>query len=432
MVRTVTGPSGPSEFPASRLQVSLGQVRAFRLARHQLLERAAFDRLNDVLASINGAQAQLLSAAGLSTSARVGGLRPDDIDRGLWERRTLVRAWCMRRTMYLLPAGELALYARGTTRRADREVRWMQGKGVPRERLNPILDDLLEVLGEPRTRTEIARQLAGRHGHRMSVRRGGDGWGGARSTAWLDVAGVRVPVGYLLHLVGSRGVVCVGPADRGRATYVRADAWVPGWRDMPVERAEGELLGRYLSAFGPATPADFAVWTGMGKNAAGELFENEAPRLARVEVDGRPGWCRRQDLYDLDRASPEPETVRLLPYFDAYLLGHAQHDDLVDPELRPRVYRPQGWVAPTLLVDGRVAGTWSLPDGQDGSKLRLTPFVRLGRATAAQVREEARLVGAYLGRPAPALVIGPIAGPSTGLRASRGRPAPRHKPLERG
>ena len=48
----------------------------------------------------------------------------------------------------------------------------------------------------------------------------------------------------LLHLAAARGVVCYGPDRDNQPTFVRADAWIPHWQDVPREQAEGALLRR--------------------------------------------------------------------------------------------------------------------------------------------------------------------------------------------
>ena len=62
-----------------------------------------------------------------------------------------------------------------------------------------------------------------------------------------------------------------------------------------------------------------------------------------------------------EAAAAEPEgVVRLLPAFDHYIVAAPRAADavLVAGE-RGRVYRPQGWLSPVLLVDGKIAGVWS-------------------------------------------------------------------------
>src|SRR5439155_14086944 len=103
-------------------EVSADQVAAFRLSRHQLATSAPKASLARVAGDMGGAQAQIMSAAGLSLRARVRGLRPEDVEKALWQDRTLAKIWCMRGTVHLVPSDDLAVFARGSKGRADRDT----------------------------------------------------------------------------------------------------------------------------------------------------------------------------------------------------------------------------------------------------------------------------------------------------------------------
>src|SRR5579864_4909954 len=130
--------SQPTAKHASPAHVTWHQVAAFRLSRHHLTERAPARALVSVLGAMGGAQAQLLSAAHLALWARVRDLRPDDVPAAA-RARTLVKAWCMRRTLHLVPSEDLATFIRGCARRAEREVRWLRGRGVSERVLDKII-----------------------------------------------------------------------------------------------------------------------------------------------------------------------------------------------------------------------------------------------------------------------------------------------------
>src|SRR5713101_3648588 len=104
--------------------VSWRKVAAFRLSRHHLSKRAPFAQLSSVVADMAGAQAQVLMAGQMSIWPRTKGARIRDVDSAIWKERSLVRAWGMRRTMFLLPSKELAVFPRGTTRRAAYHFRY--------------------------------------------------------------------------------------------------------------------------------------------------------------------------------------------------------------------------------------------------------------------------------------------------------------------
>lgn len=374
------------------------QATAFQLARHHLLERTPATELSQVLRDINGAQAQLLPAAQLALWARLSALSRDNLEGAIWGRKSAVRAWCMRRTLHLIPSRDAALYGLGSARRAEKEIRWMLAHGASAEALEPALDELLEILDRPRSRSEIAQLLAHRLRVPIEARTGGTGWGNAQRTPWIRFGGVRIPVGYALHLAGARGVIGLGPARGAEATYVRVDAWTRAWRDLSRSEAELQLVRRYLHSFAPATPRDFAIWTGMTVGDAEELWSQVSADLTPVNVADRKAWVLRRDLSELASASFEGPSVRLLPHFDSFLLGHRDHGNVVGKVHHRRVYRPQGWVSPVLLVDGLVAGVWSTAVRNGALTLRVEPFVRLPRQVRSLLGQECSLLGRFLGQ----------------------------------
>jgi hypothetical protein len=374
--------------------VTRGQVAAFRLGRHHLASRAPRDELVSVVRDMGGAQAQLVSAARLSLAARTLELRGTDVDAALAERR-LVKVGCMRRTLYVVPSDLVAVVVRGTARRAEKEVRWALRKGVPPDLVEAAIAATLDALDEPLTRTEIADRACRALGARPRLVRGG-GWGSPRKVAAVPVGALMYPVVDLLHLSAARGVVCYGEQRGGEPTFVRADAWLPGYRDLSPEEAETLLLRRYLGAFGPATPADFARWTGMTLQEAGAIWARVADELAPVDVEGSDGAVLRTSLDDLACARIARPHVRLLPYFDSYLLGHRGRSDLVADAHAHRVSRAQGWIAPVLLVDGRVAGTWKHARRRGRLEVQVTPFEPLPSRVVAGVRAEAQDLGRFL------------------------------------
>jgi uncharacterized protein YcaQ len=357
----------------------------------------------------------LLSAAGLALWARVDGLRTGDLDERLWTRRTLTKAWCMRRTLHVVPANSLAMFARGTAGRADKEIRWILGRGVRRSTVDRALAAALEALGSPITRTELAERVARSLGVPLRWRTGG-GWGNARRQAAVRIGSVDCPAEYLLHLLGAVGVVCSGPGSNGEATFVRADAWVRPWRDCSRERAEEALLRCYLRAFGPATVGDYVAWTRVLYSDARAVWERIRPELAPVAIDGQKGWALRRDLPALARAEPTLGQARLVPYFDGFLLGHLGREHLVERDHHPRVYRPQGWVAPVVLVDGRIAGTWRHEVTSRTLRVAVDPFRGpLPTGVRRSLDSEAERLRAYLGASRVELAIsedGRGAGPS--------------------
>lgn len=392
-----SGEPAQGEEGKSALHVSSTQAVAFRLARHHLSERAPATALARVAADMAGAQAQVLSAAQISMWARTGVTDVEDVDDAIWRERTLVRAWAMRGTMFLFPSDELAFYSRGVHRRSAYNLRWAQEQVASEDALDGLLDDVAEALNEPRTRSDLARILESR-GYRLKSKPGG-GWGDSRAVPWIEVGEASLSVGFLLHLVGARDVICSGPSEGNESTYVRAARWVPGWKDVRIEEAEGWLVARYLRSFGPATLEDFALWAGMYIRDAKEIWALQSGNMVQVEVDGQKGYVLRSDVFELDDAKTDGQTVRLLPFFDSFLLGHRSHLNIVDEVNHKKVYRGQGWVSPVLLVDGQARGVWSQVRGKNRLEVRVSAFTRLPASVRERVSEEAAELGRFLGCP---------------------------------
>jgi len=146
-------------------------------------------------------------------------------------------------------------------------------------------------------------------------------------------------------------------------------------------------LRRYLAAFGPSTRGDIVAWSKMQVPEIQRALDGLVLRRFRDE-HGR-------ELLDVPRGPlPNPETpapVRFLPKWDNLLLAFADRTRVLPEEYRKRVIRANGDVAQTFLVDGFVAGTWSVEDG----RIVPEPFERLPGSTQRGLAQEAERLEAF-------------------------------------
>lgn len=300
----------------------------------------------------------------------------------------------MRRTVFLLPSEELAVFARGSFRRSKYNLDWALSRISSKQELYKLLDVAYDILSEPRTRKDLSEALRSQ-GYRLKLKKGG-GWGDSRAVSFVEVGGTSFSVSFLIHLVGARDVICFGPSVGAETTFVRAAEWLPRWKDMDSKKAEQELVLKYLKAFGPATLTDFALWLGVYVRDAKEIWSGLAGKIAEVEVDGVRSWLLESDLGKLEKAKLDRPVVRLLPNFDSFLLGHKSHRNIVDEANHKRVYRAQGWISSVLLVDGRCMGIWSSIARKNELEVLVEPFAKLQAAVVSQIKEEASDLGQFL------------------------------------
>jgi hypothetical protein len=354
--------------------VALEQVRGFRLARQRLDPRAPARSLIEVARALCGVHAQLASSAELALGARIDGLDRDEVRAALEEERSLVKTWAMRGTLHLLPADDLALYVAVLAPRWDNPGgAWLRGHGVPEEHFEAIVRLVPRALdGRPRTRAELAERLAEVGGPELRERLL-SGWGA------------------LLKPSAHRGNLCFGPSQGRNVTFVRPDRWLSGFRREDPDRAALEVVRRFLAAYGPATADDFGRWIGFRSAQPKRMLAALGDEVAEVTVDGHPASLLAADVKALQRAKA-PSSVRLLPAFDPYVVGTRPREQLVDPAHAAKIFRPQGWISPVVLVDGAGVGTWKHERG----RVELEPFGRLSRAVRQAVDEETDRLRAFL------------------------------------
>jgi Winged helix DNA-binding domain len=359
------------------IRLRAGQVLGFRVARHRLDRRAPPGSIVLVTREICGLHAQLASSAELSLWARIDGIARDEVRSALDDERALVKTWMMRGTLHLLTAEDLPLYV-GFYGPAmdDPGGAWLRGYGVTREQYDAILDGVPRALGaRPKTREELADKLAEVAGQEVKAKVL-SGWGA------------------LLKPSARRGDLAFGP-NRGRnVTFVRPDRWLRGLRKVDPEEARREVVRRYLAAYGPATADELGTWLGRRVGLRRLLAEIE-DELQQVEVEGAPAWALTEDLPTLE-ASRKPKTVRLLPAFDPYVAGFRPRDLLVDQANASKVFRPQAWFSPVVLVDGRAAGIWKHERRREALQVRVEPFAPLTAVARRALAKEVDRLAEFL------------------------------------
>jgi hypothetical protein len=167
-------------------------------------------------------------------------------------------------------------------------------------------------------------------------------------------------------------------------TYGRLDQHVPVGDIDPVAAA-GELLLRYLRAYGPATAADAAQWSGL--RGIREVAQSVAHAIVSVEVDGRL-------LLDAADASRSPigstPRARLLAEFDAAVLSHKDKSRILPPAATGVISSPNGLIPSTFLIDGVVAGRWTIEVADGRAHAEVRPVGTLPVRAQAALRRELR------------------------------------------
>jgi hypothetical protein len=332
------------------VSVSWKQVLGWRLTR-QHLDPVDGRGAVEIARRLCGIQAQVPSASALAVAVRQSAPDLNATSRAL-ATRTLVRTWAMRGTLHLLPADQVAdVLSLLAAARTWEKGSW-QRTFATIEQIATLSEAVTEALadGSALTRDKLVERVLAVTGDEEMAEQLRSGWSA------------------LLKPLAWQGLLFQGPARDNRVTFVRPDRWLTDWPGLPdPDEAAGRVIERYLGAFGPATPEAFDQWLLRGATSRPRLhrwFDELGEQITLVDVEGSTGYVRAEDVEALSAVRPHP-VVRLLPAFDQYVLGPGTADPHIVPaQHRSKVSRAAGWIAPVIVQDGRVSGTWTGDSGR--------------------------------------------------------------------
>jgi winged helix DNA-binding protein len=328
------------------------------LARQLFLERASIS-VAEAVERVGGLQTQYAPSGYVGLWSRLAGFKRGDLTAAL-EDRSVVQATLMRVTIHVV----------------SRREYWKYALGVRQARRAMAIRNLPRVTGKTErdlVAAAVRIQEALADGPRSIKELGDLGTGFVGNLGlWVDL--VRVPPS--------------GTWERRRADRLAlAEAWV-GPCDASEEDGLRHLVSGYLRAFGPASWRDVASWAGIPINVA----KRAGSELTLVRYRDEDGG----DIVDLPGAPlPDPATpapVRFLPHWDANLLVHARRTGLLPEAYRARVFSIRNpFSVGTYLIDGVVAGAWSVKDG----RIELDPYEELSAADRKAVESEREALEAF-------------------------------------
>jgi hypothetical protein len=370
-------------------------VTARRLARSGLTEPVAGAGPADIARVICGAHAQVLIAAEHSIGRRYAGGTRTDVQRAIWTGRTLVKTFGPRGTVHLLPTADLPMWTAALSALSSSVAMHPEPVRFSPEQTDEVITAIGDALADAElTVDELTAAIEERTGP-WAVERTMD----AFQTKWPRWR-------QLTSTAAHRGVLCFGVSRGRNVTYTNPHRWLPNWHGVDRDEAVRTLVTRYLHAYGPATPHQFAKWMGIPPASAVKLFDTLASWLDYVEVDGEPGYTVAGDT----ATPPDPHRgIRLLPYFDAFAVAGQPRQWLYPGVAATRALTPSGQAGnyPVVLVDGVVGGVWH--QKRSGRTLTITvePLRKLTAAHRRQLDEEIDITGAIM-ESSPTLRLGTV------------------------
>ena len=298
-------------------------------------------------------QAQDYLGARWAVSQRTRAGTGGDVDRSLADGR-VIRTHVLRPTWHLVAA---------------RDLRWMLELSAPQIRaaMAPYLRKLdIDAKLLAKSSDTFTRVLEGRQLNRAEL------------VDALEQRGIRVGdgvrMGHLLMTAEIDRVICSGGLRGKQQTYARFDDRV-AQTSLPRDKALATLALRYFASRGPASVQDFAWWSGLPMAQVRAALESVRAKLEHVVIDAR------ELFFDGENGSARLRSplAWLLPNYDEYIVSYADRSGLLEAKHHKSLdARANPLFQHTIVVDGRIVGTWK--------RVREKAVPRLFRTLSAKER----------------------------------------------
>jgi hypothetical protein len=341
--------------------------------RNQHIASSTLTKPEEVVRWLGAVQAQDYPGALWAVGLRLRDAVEADVEQAL-ARRKIVRTWPMRRTLHFVAA---------------EDVRWMLELLTPRiisasaRRAEKLLG--LDEATIARSKKLLEKALEG--GKQLQ-----------RSALYEVLEAGRISTGdgrglHIMSRLALDGLICYSAREGKQQTFALLEEWIPQAKTLKRDEALALLAKRYFTSHGPATLQDFIWWSGLIAADARAALEMAKSQLIEESIADQTHWLASSSFKTKD----ELPAVHLLPAFDEYLVAYKDRSAVLSPSHAKLHNSGNGIFSPTMIMDGRVVGTWKRALKKDALVITLSPFAKLSRAETRAFATAASRYGTFLG-----------------------------------
>lgn len=198
---------------------------------------------------------------------------------------------------------------------------------------------------------------------------------------------------HILWYCAQTGHIIFGPSIGAEQTFVLLDEWVAPAPPISTAEALAKLVKSYFTSHGPATLQDLAWWSGQTMSDLKTGLAAVMTDLVELHSDGKIYYSGKDSVH------AQPGTY-LLPGFDEYLLGYRDRTPSLDALHFPKIVPgSNGMFTPTVVIDGKVEGTWKRLAKKDRVIITITPFISFTKAQQQAIAKAADRYSQFIEQP---------------------------------
>ncbi len=317
--------------------IEKNKINRFRLLKNGLVKK--FPDITSCLFSLNGIQAQILSASYLSIFNRVENIKSEDIDKALTLDHSIIRVWAYRSTLHLINSCNWDLISSALIE----DHSWFKdkiNKSNCRDEYLEISHDIRDFISKhvifSRSDLKVCFKNPDKYDFYISS------WGG------------------LLIDLSQKGFICHAPINK-KINFVSRSNWLPNlkFNSFDLVQANITLLRNYIKSYGPVEVGDFAFWRGINKSQAAEYFNLISDELYKICYNNKIYYISKKDKYIYSNFDDTHNSILLLYKFDPILLAYKDKFNMIDPMNYKNIWQIAGHIEGVILNSGFIIGRWN-------------------------------------------------------------------------
>jgi Winged helix DNA-binding domain len=352
-------------------------IAALRLHNQQITQ-TRLNQPEQVVAWLGGMQGQDYAGAKWSIGLRLPNTTDADVARAI-DTAKIIRTWPMRGTLHFVAAADVRwILSLTSPKNIAGSLRRREALELDDKTLARCREVFIKTLqgGKQKSREEMYAALA---------------------SAGISTEGQR---GYHILLSAAlHGLICFAATTDKEQTFALLDEWVAPAEEKSHDEALAELALSYFSSRAPVTIQDFIWWSGLSASEAREGFEAVKSNFVAEVIGDKTYWVPSNIV-----VPKAPVSAFALPGFDEYLLGYKDRSAVLAPTYAEQVCPGgNGVFFSTIVIDGRVVGTWKRTIKKSRIEVVAMPFDMLNKADKKHFVEAVNRYGEFLGMPVAVL-----------------------------
>jgi hypothetical protein len=342
---------------------------------NQHISQQICEKPADLVKWLGAVQAQDYAAAKWAVGLRLQSVTDNDIEQAFTDG-AILRTHVMRPTWHFV---------------SPTDIRWMLALTAPRVKVAmAYYDRILELDEAAFTRSNAALAKALQGGKQLTR---------SQLATVLQQAGIACDnlqrLGHIIMRAELDGIVCSGARRGKQFTYALLDERAPQARTLDRDEALAEFAMRYFTSHGPATLQDFVWWSGLTVADARAGLEMVKSQFIYEVIDGQTYWFSPSTPPAKDLS----QIAYLLPNYDEYIVGYTDRSAVFDASHTEKL-DPRGNIlfSHTMILDGRIVGTWTRTMRKDAIMITPNLFIPLNKAETRAFVASAKRYGAFLER----------------------------------